>query len=446
MDVTMRYGKSGLPVHLPAEWEVTVMRKRDMPVLPAPAAAVRAALEAPVDARPLRESARGCGRACILICDATRPVPNGLLLPALLDSLGAAGVPADRTTLLVATGLHRPCTEAERREVVGDAAVLHRVRVVDHVARNDADHVLVGTTRQGTPVRLDRRFVEADVRVAVGLVEPHFMAGYSGGRKLIAPGIAHHQTITRIHSAGFLEDPRAADGVLDGKPLHAELLEIAALAGGALALNVVLNEQRQVSFVNCGALAASHRAAVAFLRGFAEVPVARRFAVVLTSAAGDPLDRTYYQTVKGMVSALGALAPGGDLFIVSGCSELGSPEFRTAQARLQEQGGERFIRGLLAKPQAEVDEWETEMLLRATRAGRVHLYAPGLKAEDRALTCVEIVADLERELGACLATARTPRLAVIPEGPYVIPVCAEPAASAGSAIGTQPLSARQGTR
>ena len=429
MLITMRYGKHGLPVRLPDDWDVTVIRKKDMPVVPHPHEAVRAALEAPVGAAPLRDAARSCRQVCILICDPTRPAPNGILLPPLVDGLLAAGVPAARITVLVATGLHRPCTETERREIVGDPGVLARVRVVDHVARCDADHVQLGVTRRGTPVTLDQRFAEADLRVVVGLVEPHFMAGYSGGRKLIVPGIAHHDTITRIHSAAFLEDPRAADGILDGNPLHEELMEIAGIAGGALALNVVLNEQRQISFVNFGDLATSHREAVAFLRRFAEIPLSRRFATVVTSAAGDPLDRTYYQTVKGMVTALGALAPGGNLFIASACSEgIGSPEFRQAQQRLLAQGPERFVQGLLAKPHAQIDEWQTEMQLRAARAGRIHLYAPGLPSEDRELTGVDAVTDLEAELRASLASAGDRRLAVIPEGPYVIPLCSEPRA------------------
>jgi nickel-dependent lactate racemase len=166
-------------------------------------------------------------------------------------------------------------------------------------------------------VRLDRRFVSADLRIATGLVEPHFMAGYSGGRKVIAPGVAHRETITTFHSARFMEHPGAANCVLDGNPLHAEQLEIVRMIGGAYAVNTVIDAERRLAFVNFGEVVASHLAAVDFIRAYAEVPVPRRYATVLTSAAGYPLDKTYYQTVKGMVGPLDILAPRGDLIIAS---------------------------------------------------------------------------------------------------------------------------------
>ncbi len=198
--IDLLYGKGSYRLELDPSWEVSVIRKPEMPLLADPVDAVRAALAQPVGARPLAEAARGAKSACILVCDITRPVPNGLFLPIMVRELMAAGIPATGITILVATGLHRPNEGEELAELVGDPWVMQTVKVQNHFARNDADHVDLGATSRGTPVKLDRRFVEADVRIATGLVEPHFMAGYSGGRKVIAPGVADRKS-TRLNSS-----------------------------------------------------------------------------------------------------------------------------------------------------------------------------------------------------------------------------------------------------
>ena len=423
MEITLNYGKTGLPLELPDDWDVTIIRKKPMPVLPDPREAVRQALCQALGSRSLGEEARGCRSACIVICDITRPVPNGLLLPPLVATLVQAGIPSDRITILVATGLHRPNEGDELRELVGDDAVLKTVRVVNHDARCDGDHVELGTTTQGVPVKIDRRFLEADLRIVTGLVEPHFMAGYSGGRKVIAPGIAHCDTITRLHSARLLEHPRAANCVLTGNPVHEAQLEIAAMIGRVWAVNVVIDEQRRLSFVNFGEMIQSHAAAVTYMRSYAEIPVARRFQTVVTSSAGYPLDKTYYQTVKGIVGALNILTPGGHLFIASECSEgMGSPEYVASQKRLAAGTPSQFLNALLSKPAAAIDEWETEMQIKAMKVGTIHLYAPGLSPADLALTGVEPVASLAEAIRRQVNACGDCRVAVIPEGPYVIPM------------------------
>ena len=249
------------------------------------------------------------------------------------------------------------------------------------------------------------------------------MAGYSGGRKLVAPGVAHAETITTFHSARFMEHPKAANCVLDGNPLHEEQLEVVRMLGEVYALNTVINEDRGLAFVNFGEIVQSHLRAVAFTRRFAEVPVARRFATVLTSAAGYPLDKTYYQTVKGMVAPMGILAPGGDLIIASECAEgMGSEEFVEAQRRLVENGAEAFLAEIEAKRHADIDEWQTEMQLKPMRIGAIHLYSSGLPEGAHRLTGVNMVPDLEQAVADSVQRSGDRRIAVIPEGPYLVPV------------------------
>ena len=423
MLVHLNYGRGKLPVELPDDCQATLIRKPAMPVLADPRGAVLEALADPLGSAPLAEQARHARSACIAICDITRPVPNHLFLQPLIRTLLDAGIPAGNIVVLVATGLHRPNEGEELAELVGDPWVLETVRVENHFARNDADHVDLGrTSTRGTVVKLDRRLVEADLRIVTGLVEPHFMAGYSGGRKVIAPGLAHAETITTFHSARFMADPAARNCNFQGNPLHEEQLEIVGMLGGALALNTVIDEDRRLSFVSYGEVLESHLAAVEHVRRYAEVPVSRKFSTVLTSAAGYPLDRTYYQTVKGMVAPMDILAPGGDLIIASACDEgLGSAHFVEAQRQLLDLGADGFLQAILAKSHAAIDEWQTQMQLKPMAVGAIHLYSEHLDPALRPLTGVNIVDSLEAAVAASLARHGEGALAVIPEGPYVVP-------------------------
>lgn len=423
-DIELAYGRSGLPLALPAGARPTVIRKAVLPKLADGAAAVRRAFDNPVDARPLRELAKGRDSACILICDITRPVPNGLFLRPMIETMVEAGIPLDRITVLVATGLHRPNLGEELAELVGDPWVLENVRVENHYARDSHDHVDLGRTpTRGTPVVINRLLIDADLRIATGLVEPHFMAGWSGGRKVVAPGVAGHETIRTFHSARFMEDPLAVQCNLVGNPLHEEQLQIVRMVGELYALNTVIDEDRDLVHVTFGEIIQSHLAAVAFIEEATRIKVGRRFKTVVTSSAGYPLDKTYYQTVKGMVTPLDILEPGGTLIIASRCSEgFGSPEFREAQARLVELGPERFLATLTAKTLADVDEWQTEMQLKPMRVGRIQLYTEGLDAEERRITGVEVIASVDAAIAESVARHGDEAVAIIPEGPYVVPV------------------------
>jgi nickel-dependent lactate racemase len=422
--VDILFGRGHLKVAVPAGAHATVIRKRKLPKLPDPAGAIRAALAAPVGAPPLADLARGKRSACILICDITRPVPNHLFLRPMIETLIAAGIPASAISVLVATGLHRPNEGAELEELVGDPWVLRAVRVENHFARDEAAHVDLGVTqKRGVPVKLDRRLVEAELRIATGLVEPHFMAGWSGGRKVVAPGVAHHTTIRTFHSARFMEDPLAIQCNLVGNPLHEEQLDIVRMLGDVFALNTVIDEDRDLSFVNFGEVIESHLRSVRFVEAATAVPVGRRFRTVVTSSAGYPLDKTYYQTVKGMVTPLDILEPGGTLIVASQCSEgFGSDEFREAQARLVALGPERFLATLTAKSLADVDEWQTEMQLKPMRVGRIQLFAPGLGEAERRITGVEMIPSVDAALAESIVRHADPAVAVIPEGPYVVPL------------------------
>jgi len=240
---------------------------------------------------------------------------------------------------------------------------------------------------------------------------------------VIAPGVAHHETIRTFHSARFMEHPLATSCVLDGNPLHDTQLEIVQmLTGPVLSLNTVLDEHRNLVYAAFGDVIESHLQAVEFARASCELNVGRKYKTILTSSAGYPLDKTYYQTVKGMVTPLSILEDGGDLIIVSECSEgFGSEEFCEAQKRLVELGPAGFLESIAEKSLADVDEWQTEMQLKPMRVGRIKLFAPKLGDDPSALTGVEPVTDLADSIAESMQRQSDNDIAVIPEGPYVVP-------------------------
>ena len=423
MKIDLLYGRKGLRVELPEGARAHVIRKHPMPLLSDPPGAVRRALETPVASPSLQELAQGKRNACILICDITRPVPNGLILPPLIESLPQAGIARENILILVATGLHRPNEGEELAEIIGSPEIQRTVRIENHFARDREAHVDLGRTSTGIPIMIDRRFVEADLKIVTGLVEPHFMAGYSGGRKVIAPGVAYQDTILMFHMARILEHCKAANCIIEGNPLHNEQTEIVRAIGGVVAVNVVIDEERRLGFVNFGEVEASHARAVEFMRKYAEIKIPRRFKTIVTTSAGHPLDKTYYQTVKGMVGVMDILEPGGTIIIASECSEgMGSREFAEAQRLLCQVGPERFMSMLEGRDKALIDEWETEMLLKPLRVGNIQLYSTGLSDSDRKHVFVETIPSVEEAVAASIRAHGDAEIAVVPEGPYVIPL------------------------
>jgi nickel-dependent lactate racemase len=345
-------------------------------------------------------------------------------LPRLVQALLNSGVALDRITILVATGLHRPNVGDELLELIGDRWVYDHVRIENHNARDDESMVHLGETPTDCiPIILNRRLVEAQLRIVTGLVEPHFMAGYSGGRKVVAPGVAGEATIRTFHNYRFMSHSCATNCNLDGNPLHRGQLEILKALGPVLAVNTIINEQRKLSFVNFGECQQSHLQAVDFVRQYAEVPVNRKFSTIVTSAAGYPLDKTYYQTVKGMVGPTQVLSEGGTLIIASACEEgLGSTEYRQSQLSLIQKGNQGFLDSICNQPLADIDGWQSQMQTRATNLGRVLLYSPGLSQADRKATGIELIDNIEQSIVDSMTQSHDPSVAFIPEGPYVIPI------------------------
>lgn len=421
MRIQLDYGRNGLAADVPDEHLAAVLTLRPKPALPAPAEAVLAAVTAPVAGPSLAELAHGRNSACVVISDITRPVPNRVILPPLLRTLEEAGVPQEGITILIATGTHRPSTPAEIEEMVGPE-IASSYRIVNHDCKDLESHGNLGETERGVPIWVDHRFLDAEVRVSVALIEPHFMAGYSGGRKNICPGICAMETVQIWHGPRFIGHELSDAGSVDGNPVHEDSLFVARKAGLQFICDVTLDEKRQITGVFAGEPDAAWRAGVAFAREVNHAPLPEPVEIVLTTCAGYPLDLTFYQAVKGMVGALPALKEGGSIVIASECAEgLGNQEF--ANILLENDDLEAFVARTYDPSFFIPDQWEVHELLKAVRRAKVYIFAEGIPAYTLAQCFVEPVPSVEEGLRRALAHhGPNVRIAVIPKGPYVIPV------------------------
>ncbi len=421
MHVDLRYGTRGLSVALPDKNVVHVLRMNTLPVVDDPLAATRAALAQPIECAPLTGLARDRQGACIVVSDITRPVPNGALLPPILDALEQAGMRADDVLVLVATGLHRGNTEAELRDMGIEDAINRGARVENHEARDQAAHVLLGTTTLGIDAWVDRRYVDADLKILTGLVEPHLMAGYSGGRKAICPGLCAAETIMHWHSPQMLEPDEARQGNLTGNHVHEEALEVADMAGGAdIIVNATLDESRNVTGIFAGEMRAAHLAAVERAAQQTRVIIDEPVDIVVTSAAGHPLDLTFYQGAKGMVGAAPIVKDGGTIIIAQENAEgIGGPEF--TEMMMQVDDPHAYMQQALADNTHRIDQWQLHVLEKVLRRCEVLNYCTGLDADTQRALFVEPIESIEAGVAQALAKhGPDATIAVIPEGPYVL--------------------------
>ena len=431
MKVKLAFGREGAEVEIPAHVHANVLEPKFAVAVPSPDAALAEALRQPIGSPALSDLARGKKTAAISICDITRPAPNRVVLPHVLATLEQAGIPRSGITILIATGLHRAATEQELHTIVGPD-ILARYTIASHDARDAASHSDLGTTRSGTRVLIDRRFVESDLHISLGFIEPHLMLGFSGGRKLVAPGLAGEETIKRLHSPFFMRDPKVVEGSYPDNPLHHELLEIARLARQDFIIDVALTHARQIAQVFAGDPVAAHAKGVEFVRATTLASLPEPVDAVITTSAGYPLDLTYYQSVKGVTAASHIVKPGGTILLAAACQEgLGSPEFTTFVRRFSDPDA---CLAAMAREPVVIDQWQLEKLALVRRKAQVYFCTPGIPVEDRRYLWGPTFAEPQQAVDSlCRELPRDARVAVIPEGPYVfsqIGLASEPPRSA----------------
>jgi len=423
MEIRLDYGESYLKVEVDRDRIIHILEKKPAPALDNVRKRFLEGFSRPIGSPPLKRLVSGKKNICIVISDSTRAVPTDIILGGLLDEIKSCGIPAEAVTILVATGLHRPNTEEELKRMVG-ADIVNNYRIVNHDARNRDSCRHIGNTKRGTPVIIDRVYTESDFKILTGLIEPHFMAGFSGGRKAICPGISYMDMFRHFHGPAVLESPMAANAVLDGNPFHEESTEIAKMAGVDFIINVTINKNKQATGIFCGDLEKAFYAGADFCRESSTYEIDRQADIVITSAGGYPLDCNLYQSVKGMVGAMPAVRDGGMIIIAARCAEeIGSREF--VELLASEKELDAFMEKINDPGFFKIDQWELEMLVKARKKAEIYLYSDCLNKcscsipETTLIRTGSIEEAIEKGMEKYGPRAS---ISVIPEGPYIIPV------------------------
>jgi nickel-dependent lactate racemase len=419
MLVTLAYGVDGRTVEVPDD--ATVILPTELEGLADQAGTVLDALVHPLSGLPLAELVAGKAQVVVVFPDITRPMPNRTVLPPLLRHLELCGIPDANITLLCATGTHRQATPQELEELVGPEIVA-RYSIVDHDAQSD-DHVEVGEV-DGVPVLLLRHYVEADVRIITGFVEPHFFAGFSGGPKAVCPGLAATETILEAHHPRRIADAGATFVTRRGNPVHDFVRAAVALAPPHFSIDVAINAAREVTAVFGGPLDVAHDAACAFVEAASVKRVDTPFDVVVSTNGGYPLDRNLYQAVKGMAAAERIVKEGGIIVMAAACMDgiPGGGSFAEVLA------GARNAEDLIsARHGAELDRWQAQVLGRVLQKAQVWLYSDGLTDDMTRSALLQPIGDVGAAVADALAQQeRGARLAVLPEGPFTVATLVEP--------------------
>ena len=419
MRVNMKYGRGEIGVDVPNPNLISVLASQEFPPIENPEQAILDALETPTDSPALSEMAKNRKSATIVISDITRPVPNKLILPPMLRIIEEQGVPREEIRILIATGIHRPNEGDELLEMVG-SHIIENYQIVNHFSQKQETLINLGQTQNGTPVLINRLYVESDLKVISALIEPHLMAGYSGGRKAICPGLASIETMKIMHGPQILEHPKASVGILEGNPFHAEATEIALMAGVDFSLNVTINDRRQLTGVFAGDMVNAHLAGAKFAEKQTKATLPEPADVVIVSCAGYPLDTTFYQAIKGVLSAIEVVKEGGMVILVAECQEgIGSGPF--TDLILKTKNLEQFVRNTYNPKNFVIDQWQLEELAKAIRKANVYFYSDKIPYEQQQKLFVNPLKSPNEGVEIALKKyGKDAKIVAIPDGPYTL--------------------------
>jgi nickel-dependent lactate racemase len=372
---------------------------------------------------PLRDVVQLGQTVAISMCDGTRAQPRHLMIPAVLEELEGV-IRLEDVTVLVATGTHRGNSPAELRAMLGD--VVDQVRVVNHDARDDEQLEWRGWHDGDVPVLLNRTWLAADVRITTGFVEPHFFAGFSGGPKMVAPGLAGLETVLALHNAARIGSDRATWGVIEGNPVHDSIRSLVDAHGRVdFALDVALNRDQEIVAAFGGPLGPMHRAATAAVRELSMQPVEHRFDVVVTSNSGYPLDQNLYQAVKGMSAAAEVVKPGGSIICAAECRD-GFPDHGSYRSELASAPSpQALLDSIAARTTTVPDQWQIQIQAGIQARARVVMHTSFLTDADLAAAHLEQTDDVQATVLEELAmSGPSARVCVLPDGPHIVPYLA----------------------
>lgn len=422
MIINLAYGRSGLSVELPDH--TIIIEPRFLPGLPDESAAIRDALRNPLGKPALKQLVSPQDTVAIVFSDITRPMPNHRVLPVLLDELAACGVKDQHVVLINALATHRRQTEEELAQMLGSELV-ERYEILQHDAWDQANLSPVCTNHTGRMVQVNRRYLEASVRILTGFIEPHFFAGFSGGPKAVLPGIADAESVIDNHDAAMIADSNANWAITETNPIWQEMVRIANATQPTFILNVTLNREKAITGVFAGDLIQAHRAGTEFVKRKAMQPVNQPFDVVITSNSGYPLDLNLYQAVKGMSAAAQIVREGGDIIIASECWD-GVPEHGQYARLLREASSLKDLYDRIMSPGFRCqDQWQAQIQAKIQMKAHVHAYAGGLTEDQMRDAKVIPCRSIEDTLANILSRNPSATIAVLPEGPQTIPYLTE---------------------
>lgn len=417
MQIELPYGNTRIALEVPHPL-VDVIRPRFVVGLENEAASFAEALRKPLGCEPLNKQINAGHQIAVVIPDITRALPSERLLTWLFAEL--EHVPVENFVIIIGTGTHRPNTPQEIVRMVG-ADIAARYKVINHNAFDPDSLRQIGTREGGFPIYMNRHYVEADKRIIMGFIEPHFMAGFSGGYKAIFPGITDFESIMFYHRAAVIGDPRSTWGNLDRNPTQEQIRRNGAQAGVDFCINVTLNSQGQITAFFCGDVVTAHDQGCAFAKATAMVRCDHAYPVVITSNSGYPLDQNLYQAVKGMSAAAQIVEDGGLIIVAARCND-GFPVHGNFQKFLFEyEGPQAFLDALFSPGFAQQDQWQNQLLALIQLKARIAVFSE-LEAGDLLKAHFEPVADLNAFVkGGVGGLPNTARIAVLPEGPMTIP-------------------------
>ncbi len=417
METQLQYGKGDLTVEVPSS-DVTVLAPKTEEGLPDEAAAFREAVRDPIGGRPLREIVGAGERVAVVIPDITRALPRERLLPWLFEEL--SHVPPENVTIVNGTGSHRANTEEELAAMVGPE-VYGRYSVVNHDAHDPATLEFVGKSLTGRDLYMNREYVQADRRIVMGFIEPHFMAGFSGGYKGIFPAVADVESIMDYHRASVIGHERSTWGVLEDNPTQDQIRANGSLLPVDFCVNVTLNRAREITGFYCGEVLAAHAAGCEANMLTTMVACEREYPIVVTTNGGYPLDQNLYQAVKGMSAAYQIVSEGGLIICAARCND-GFPEHGNFRKMLLEHDSPEAMLETIHSPGfSTFDQWQVQLFAQILQKARVALYSE-IPPDDVRRVHLEPVADITARISEELATigADAP-VAVLPEGPMTVP-------------------------
>lgn len=419
MDIRLSYGKEGIDVTLPSEL-TTVVSPEFIPALPDQQGAIKYALRNPIDRSALKASVKSGGKVAISICDVTRPMPSHIVLPVILSEL--AHIPDKDITILVATGTHRPVTNQELLSMLGNEIVSRDFQIVNHDAFNENTLNLIGKTSNGIDVYLNNIWDESDFRITTGFVEPHFFAGFSGGPKMIAPGLAGFKTIMPLHNAEMIKHPKSVWGVTKGNPIHDTIREISRLSPADFSLDVTINKNHDITSVYAGDMSKVHIAACQFAKQTAMQEVPHKYDVVITTNSGYPLDMNLYQSVKGMSAAHQIIRKGGIMICATECSD-GLPNVGRYKEILKSAETPTKLLEMINNPQYnQHDQWQVQIQAQIQQTSDVYIKSDYLSESEIRDAHLESIDDISDFVDTLVQNSKVPlKICVLPEGPQTIP-------------------------